>query len=185
MNWILRGIIGFLVVCAAGIIILWGLGYRPGHGSFETSILINQPRPIVYAALTDDDMTKKWVSGIIELKKLTPDPMHVGTKILLTETINGDTVVMEEEVSELQPPRIKKYISRGIGDPSIQFIEFGEYELEDKEGQTLFTMRSHIQYHGWLYKLLEPLLTFLVRHKFSGDQKRLKDILENSEKMES
>lgn len=178
MKWIMRGIVGVLSLFILAIITLWVLGCRPGHGTFEVSILINKPLPVVYASLTDDNITKQWVSGILELKELTPEPVHIGTKILLTENINGNIVVMEEEVTDLKPPYLKKYTSCGLGDPSKRFTEFGEYELKDKEGRTLFTMRSKIKYHGFIYNFLEPLLTPSVRKKFEGDQKRLKAILE-------
>lgn len=178
MNWIKRGLLGLLLLLILAFIALWGLSHRPGHGTFELSILINRPASVVFAALTDDTMTKQWVSGIVELKELTARPAHVGTKILLTENISGNRVVMEEEIIELQPPHLKKYISRGLGDPLTQFTEIGEYLLEEKDGQTIFTMKSTIEYHSFIYRLLEPLLTPSVRKKFEGDQQRLKAILE-------
>jgi len=175
LRWILSVIIIILILAFTG---LWIAGKRAGHGSFEVSILINRPAPIIFSALTDHEMTKKWVSGIIELKDLTPGNNGVGSKILLTEKINGSIVVMEEEITSLRPPYLKKYNSLGIGTPSKEFIEHGEYELTKQGKQTLFTMRSLIEYKGFLYRLLEPLLTPAVRAKFEGDQKRLKRLLE-------
>lgn len=178
MRFIKRIIIWIVALIILAIITLWALGHRSGHGHFEVSIFINRPPAEVFPALINEDMTKKWVSKITSIKELTPGPHRVGTTIVITENINGQTVVMNEEITELKPPYIKRYISRGIGDPSTQFTEYGEYELEPKDGGTVFTMRSQLEYHGLLYRLLEPILTPLVRSKFEGDQKTLKAILE-------
>lgn len=178
MKWIKRIVIGIVILLVVTISILWILGHRPGSGTFEVSVLINRPMPVVFAALTDDNMTKKWVSGVVSIQELTPPPTRVGTTIILTEHISGHRVVMKEEVVGLKSPYLKKYVSIGMGDPATQFTEYGEYQLEEKDGKTLFTMRSKIKYHGLLYSLLEPLLTPSVRAKFEGDQKTLKAILE-------
>lgn len=178
MKWIKRIIISIVLLLVLAIATLWILGHRPGAGTFEVSVLIDRPMPVVYAALTNDNMTRKWVSGVINIEKLTPPPTRVGTTIILTEMISGHRVVMREEVTALDPPRLKKYISLGMGEPSTQFTEYGEYELTNEGGKTLFTMRSKLKYHGLLYTLLEPLLTPSVRAKFEGDQKTLKAILE-------
>jgi uncharacterized protein YndB with AHSA1/START domain len=183
MKWIKRLLLGIILVFVLAVMVLWILSYRPGHGTFEVSAFIDRPTAVVFGALVDDDMTKRWVSGIDNIKELTPRPAHVGTKIIITERINGHMVVMEEEITELKPPFIKKYTSKGIGDPSTSFMEYGEYQLEPKDGGTLFTMKSQLEFHGFLYRLLEPLMTPMARSKFEGDQKKLKAILEAAPKV--
>lgn len=180
MKWTLR-IISIIVIILVLIVIgLWIAGKRSGHGRFEVSILIDRPASVIFDALTNHEMTRRWVSGIVNLKDLTPGNNGVGSKIILTEKINGSIVVMEEDITELKPPFLKKYISLGLGGPSKEFTEYGEYELSKQGNQTLFTMRSRMEYKGFLFRLLEPLLTPAVKAKFEGDQKRLKSILESS-----
>lgn len=169
-------IIGLIVLA---VLVLWGLGHRPGAGTFEVSIMINRTPAEIFPLLLDESMTKKWVSAIVKIDELTPLPAHVGTKIVITEKISGQTVVIDEEISGLKPPFLKQYISRGTRDPASSFTEYGEYELQPKDGGTLFTMRSKIEYHGFLYSLLEPILTMSVREKFAGDLQTLKKLAES------
>ena len=44
-------------------------------------------------------------------------------------------------------------------------------------------MNSQIEYHGYLYSLLEPILTPAVKEKFAGDQITLKNILRRSRRV--
>lgn len=178
MKWLKYGFIGVLLLLLLGVLGLWIAGMRSGHGHFETSVMINRPISVVYAALTNPEITQKWVSGIVEIKQLTPGDTKVGSKLLLVEYVDGRKVRMEEEITLLNPPHLVKYTTIGLGEPSSQFTEYGEYRLEEVEGMTKFTMNSQIEYHGFFYRLIEPLLTPAVRDKFSGDQTTLKRILE-------
>jgi uncharacterized protein YndB with AHSA1/START domain len=180
MKWLKRGLIGILFLLVIAVVGLWIAGQRPDKGYFEISVMINRPISEVYSALLDPEMTKKWVSGVVEIKKLTPGKTAVGTKLLLIEDINGQRVSMEEEITQLEPPHLEKYTARGLGDPSQQFTELGEYRLEEKGGATKFTMTSQMEYHGFLNNFLEPLITPFIRNKFAGDQETLKAILESN-----
>lgn len=177
MKWIKRIAIAFaalLVILILGLLIA---GQRSDRGYFEISVMINRPAKDVFAALTDPDMIAKWVSGVVDVKHMNEGTKGVGAIYRLTEDINGQRVVMYEEVTAFEPPFVEKYTARGTGNPP-EFTEQGEYRLEEKNGQTIFTMISRIEYHGFLYQLLEPLITPSVREKFVGDQKKLKVILE-------
>lgn len=169
-------IIGLLTVVCLAILGLWALGLRSDRGHFEVSVMINRPPAVVFAALTDPEMTKRWVSGVVEIKKLTEGEAHVGTKLLIIEDIDGRRVEMEEEITYLRPPYIDKYTSTGLKEN--KFLEHGEYRLEEVNGQTKFTMLSDIEFNGFIHNLLEPLITFGAQRKFAGDQQTLKAILE-------
>jgi uncharacterized protein YndB with AHSA1/START domain len=182
MKWIKRILLGVLLFLLLAIIGLWIAGMRSDRGHFETSIIIDRPITDVYNALTDPEMTKRWVSGLDEIQKLTPGKTHVGSKLLLIEHINGQKVTMDEEITLLDPPNLVKYTTLGLGEPSSQFTEFGEYRLEEVNGKTKFTMNSQMEYHGFLFSFLEPILTPAVCSKFAGDQITLKNILEGNDK---
>lgn len=177
MKWILGVIIGIVSLFILAVIALWLAGWRSDRGKFEVSVIIDRPAPVVFAALLDPEMTKKWVSGVIEIKQLTPELGQVGTKLLIIENIDGRKVEMEEEITYLDPPYVDQYTSRSLKEP--KFMEWGEYRLEEKDGQTKFTMLSRIEYEGILINLLEPLITPSVRKKFAHDQQTLKHLLES------
>lgn len=155
------------------------IGKRDSQGRFETAILINKPIQIVYNTITDHDLNHRWISGIVEQKNLTPQVNGIGSKLLLTEKIHGSTLQMEEEITFLQPPFLKKYTTVGIGAPWKQFIAYNDYELSTQGNQTLFTIRSELEYKGFLYQILEPFITPVVKTKVAEDQKRLKRFLES------
>ena len=117
MKWLIRGLIGVLLVLFLAVFGLWIAGQRSNGGHFETSIMINRPISVVYAALTDPDMTKRWVSGIVEIKRLTPGDTKVGSRLLLIEFVDGKKVSMDEEITHLKPPYLVKYTTIGLGDP--------------------------------------------------------------------
>lgn len=182
MKWLKRGFTGVLIFLVLAVFGLWIVGMRSDRGHFEISIIINRPISVVYAALTNPDITKRWVSGIVEIKRLTPEQdTKIGTKLLLIEYVDGLRVAMEEEITVLHPPYLVKYTTIGQGAPSTRFTEYGQYQLEEMQGMTKFTMNSQIEYHGWLYSLLEPIITYTVRNKFAGDQITLKTILEDQQ----
>lgn len=173
-----RVVIALVVLLFLILIGLVIAGRRTDHGQVEVSILIHKTKPEIFAALIDHDMIKKWVSGIIDLKDLTPGKKGIGSKIQLTERVNESTVLLEEEITFLKPPYLKKYTRIGLGVPWQEFIEYGDYELSTQDDQTLFTIRAQLEYKGFLYQLLEPIITPAIKAKFEADQKQLKRLLE-------
>lgn len=167
MKWVK----GLIVLSLVAVAALWLAGMRPGRGQLEVSVVIDKPPAVVFAALMNPEITLKWVSGIKEIKQLTPDLGKVGSKLMLIG--NGADVL--EEITHLQSPYLGKFTALGK-----QFTQDGEYRLEEVKGKTKFTIVSKIEYHGFLHQFLEPLLVWRARHKLEGDQKRLKAILELS-----
>ncbi len=176
MKWVKRILGTLLILFILAVLGLSLASFRSNRGFFEVSVMINRPPSVVFAALIDPEMTKQWVSGVIEIKKLTSGEAHVGTKLLIIENIDGRRVEMEEEITFLNPPYVDKYTSRGLGEN--KFLEYGEYRLEEINGQTKFTMLSQISFDGFIHNLLEPLIIYGASKKFSHDQLTLKKILE-------
>ncbi len=174
MKWLIQGLFAIFVLLFLTAFGLWLAGLRPARGSFEVSILIHQPREKVYAALLNPEITKKWISGIAEIRQDPPGTPRVGTKFLITEDFSGQWIEMEEKITYLAPPSLVKYQVE-----SVHHSELGEYQLEEEDGGTRFSMKSQMEFHGTLYRLLEPLITPFIRNKLSNDQRSLKEILEN------
>jgi len=181
MQWLKKILLTVVLILFLAVVGLWAVGQRSDRGHFNISILIDRPITDVYNALINPDMTKKWVSGLVEIKRLTPGDTHVGTKLVLVEHVDRLLVTMEEEITDLQPPHLVKYTTIGQGEPSTRFTEYGQYQLKEVDGMTQFTLDSQIEYHGFLYRLIEPLLTYTVRDKFEGDQITLKRLLEDKQ----
>ena len=176
---LLKWLFGWVFVfCLLAVLVIWIAGYRSNRGYFETSVLISAPQEAVYRALLDPEFTKLWVSGVSEIKTLTPGAVHVGTKRLLLEKINRRDIEMLEEFTNLDPPNLIEYKTKALGSTFGQFEEVGSYILEKEGDSTLVTLTSQITYQGTLYRFLEPLLTYSLSQKFSQDQQTMKHLLE-------
>jgi len=89
VKWIWRildGICALVVLCATG---LWLYGLRPSHGRNSATIEISRPAAQVWRCITTDELTKKWVSGLEEIRHLTPGVTGAAEKLALVERYGG------------------------------------------------------------------------------------------------
>jgi carbon monoxide dehydrogenase subunit G len=178
MKWVWRivgGIAALVVLCVAG---LWIAGMRPGHGHNSGSVEINRPAAQVWRYLTDDELTKKWVSGLEEIQHVTPGVTGAGEKLRLKERYEGDVVEMEMTMGRIDAPWRMEFTLEGLGDPSNGFTEKAQYLLEEKDGKTRVTLSAQTEYHGLLVRLMEPVITPAADKKLAGDLSRLKSLVE-------
>lgn len=179
MKWWIQGLSGIVVIIFLTAFGLWLASLRPNRGTFEASVLIHESPAIVYAALLNPDMTKKWISGISEITQVPSGTVRVGTKFFILEDFIGQWAEMVEEITQLNPPHLVKYQVESIVKPSTHYSEKGEYLIVEEEGGTRFTLKGHMEFHSFLYRLLEPLITPFIRSKLAYDQKTLKELLES------
>jgi len=179
MKWVGR-ILGAIVVvvalCVAG---LWLAGMRPGHGYGSGSVEINRPAAQVWRYLTNDDLTMKWVSGLTEMRHITPGVSGPGEKLRLRETYGNETVEMEMTMGRIEAPRLMEFTLEALGDPSNGFTEKAQYVLEEKDGKTKVTLSAQTEYHGLFIRLMEPLITPQADKKLAEDLARLKALVES------
>ncbi|HUK51653.1 MAG TPA: SRPBCC family protein [Candidatus Binatia bacterium] len=178
MKWlwrILGGTVVVVVVCIAG---LWLAGMRSGHGHNAGSVVINRPAAQVWRYLSDDELTKKWLPSLSEIRHLTPGVTGAGEKLLLKESYKGQVVEMMMTMTRVEPPRRMEFTLEGLGDPSNGFMEKAQYVLEEKDGKTQVTLSGDTEYYGRFVRLMEPLITPAADKKLGEDLLRLKSIVE-------
>ena len=178
MKWVWRifgGIAALVVLCAAG---LWLYGLRPSHGRNSATIEINRPAAQVWRYMTNDELTKKWVSGLEEIRHMTPGVTGAGEKLYLVEAYEGERFPMEMTIERVVEPRELTFVLIGVGDPSNSFTEKGIYLLEEHEGKTRLTLAAQTDYHGFLPRLMEPIITKQADAKVAGDLARMKALVE-------
>jgi uncharacterized protein YndB with AHSA1/START domain len=178
MKWIgriLGGLAAVAVLCIAG---LWLAGLRPNHGRNSGTVEINRPAAQVWRYLTNDELTKRWVSGLDEIQHLTPGVSGAGEKLRLRERYEGNVAEMEMTMGRVEAPQHMQFTIIGLGDPSNGFTEKGEYVLEERDGKTRVTLSGQTEYHGLLVRLMEPLITPAADKKLAGDLARLKVLVE-------
>ena len=174
MKWLLRilgGIVVLIVLCVAG---LWLYGMRPSHGHTSDTVVINRPAARVWQYITDDNLLKKWIGGLGEIEHLTPGKMGAGEKLRIVESYKDTRTTMDMTVGRFTPPH---EITLDIS--ADGFTEHAGYLLEEQgSGQTKLTLDAQTDYHGFLYRLLEPLITSAADKKVQGDLQRLKTLVE-------
>jgi len=178
MKWVWRilgGIAGVAVVCVAG---MWLWGLRPGHGENLVTVEIDRPAANVWRYVTTDELTNKWVSGLEEIRHTTPGVSGAGEKLYMVESYEGERFPMEMTVERYTAPGELTFTLVSIGDPSNSFTEKGGYLLEEHDGRTRLTLTAHTEYHGFLPRLFEPIITRQAQAKLAGDVARLKALVE-------
>jgi len=178
MKWVWRilgGIVALLVVCVAG---LWLAGLRPGHGHHSASVEINRPAAQVWRYLTADDLVKKWISGLEVIRHDSPGVQGAGEKVYLAQSYKGKRIEMEMTMGRVEAPHTLEFTLVALGDPSNGFSEQGGYTLEERDGKTRLTLETTAEYHGFLPRLLEPLITRSTYETLRGNLAQLKALVE-------
>jgi uncharacterized protein YndB with AHSA1/START domain len=180
MKWAFRILAGLVGVVVLAVVVLWLVGMRPSHDHIVAEIRIDRPAPQVFRYLTDDDLVKKWIGGLAEIKSLSvpKDGGQVGRKYQVGEVYEGRRVDMEMTVIHFEQDRLLSLVIRSMGDPSNAFTETGDYTLADKDGKTLLRFEVKTQYTGFIPRLFEPFITPAATKKLNEDFQRMKQLVE-------
>lgn len=178
MKW-LRRILGAVVgLIALAAMALYLAGFRSGHGRNSVTVEIARPPAQVFRYLTDDELVKRWVGGLVEIKHLNESVPGVGARMHMVEVYREERVPMEMEITGFDANRGIKFRINSAGDPSDGFTEAGEYLLEPTGTGTRLTLSATSEYHGFLPRLFEPLITPEAQKKLQEDLARLKGLVE-------
>jgi len=183
MKWVWRILFGIIAVVVLAVLGLWLGGFRKGAGINSATIDINRPPAQVWRYLTNDDLVKKWVSGLTEIRHLTPGVEGVGNRFEMTVVMDGERTDMEMEITAFVPNRQIGFKVKSIGHPSMGFTETGEYAIVEQDHNTLLTLTGRSKYYPFWLQLMEPLVTPMAQKKLEGDLARLKSLVEAEPRM--
>lgn len=178
MRWVMRIVIALVGLVATVVVVLFLVGLRPSHGKNSATIEIHRPAAHVWRYIIEDDLLKKWISGLVEIQSNTPGKPGVGTKLRLADVYEGQRTEMELTLTSYEPNQRMSFTIRSLGDPSNGFTENGDYVLVEGDGHTRLTLSVQSQYYGFLPRLCEPLITPAAQKKLEGDLARLKNFVE-------
>ncbi len=180
MKWVVRILAGFIGIAVLAVAALWLAGFRPGHDHIAAEVLIDRPSPQVFRYLTDDDLVKKWIGGLVELKEIAtpPDGGEAGKKFRVGEVYKDQRVDMEMTVTRYEKNRMLSLYITSLGDPSNGFTETGDYTLAEEDGKTRLRFEVKTKYLGFLPRLFEPFITAEATKKLNEDLLRMKQLLE-------
>jgi len=180
MKWVIRILIGLISLLVLAVAALWLAGFRSGHDRIVAEVEIDRPAAQVFRYLTDDDLVKKWIGGLVELKQIaTPaDGSEVGKKFRIGEVYKDERVDMEMTVTGYEKNRRLSLNIASLGDPNNGFTETGDYTLAEENGKTLLRFEVSTKYTGFLPRLFEPLITPQAVKKLHEDLQRMKQLVE-------
>ena len=142
---------------------------------YSTSLLIDAPPADVFDYLTDTELMKKWVDGLVEVVPVTEEPNQIGSRARTIIQQDGKRIEYEDEIIRYEKDSILtiKATNRLVTHTSI-------YRLEPKENdKTQFTFVVKTTNHGF-GKLLAPLFRSPIEQKIAEDAQRLKELVEGT-----
>jgi uncharacterized membrane protein len=135
--------------------------------------VINKPREQVAAFVMDPGNDKKWVSGLQDVRLLTPPPVGVGARVERITAVMGRRVEYVFEITQFQPGRLLE--TKSVKGPVPIRATF---QFEDRDSGTLVRIKAHGEAVG-MYRFAGPMLANTVKRNMTQDLERLKQVLEN------
>lgn len=174
MRFLVRILQVIVAVVVAAAVVLWFAARRGDRGMIEEEVTITRPAATVFHWISSEDLARRWISDVVELRKLDSN----GTAFHLEELVDGHTVGMDIRVVRSIPGQeLGLLISSGgsgvegfSGDASFKLLANGEY--------TRLSFTSHTQFVSWSDRMLEPVLTIAMQQKMRDDLAKLKILLE-------
>jgi hypothetical protein len=134
---------------------------------------IDRPPEGIAAFAMEAENDTRWIGGIREVRRLTPGPTAVGTRVERVASFMGRRIEYLMEVAELEAGR--RMILRSIKAP----FPMKAYNFEEEDGGGT---RASVRVEGGpggFYKLAAGLMALAVRRNLTGDLKRLRGIMES------
>ena len=174
MRWILYLLAGVVGLVVLAVIVLLVIGGARGDAQFVRSVEIARPAAVVFRWISEPERLKSWVGWLVEIQTLTPAPATVGARsvwVMEDRNNNNQRMDIHTEVTRVESDRLlETKIEAREG-----FTGIVTYELQPIDAQrTHLTYRASFQYHHWLAKLLEPVISRSANQKLQEDLQRLK-----------
>lgn len=114
---------------------------------------IERPIEDVFAFVGDFANSEHWDPGVASARRLTDDPIQVGTRYELVVRFNGKEMPMTYEVTRWDPPNLVELEGRGARTTALDEIRF----TATQSGGTRIDYRADIRLRGPL-RILEPFM---------------------------
>jgi len=178
MKWVLR-IVGILVALPLlGAVVLLAMGQRSSAGHTHASIEIQAPPDRIWPWLEDSARLKQWISWLVDVRNGAKNGTGVGAQrvfVMRDENNGGALMEIEFTWTEYAPPTtlVARSTTAGI------FDGLQGYHLTDLGGgRTRVEIDGQYQFHIWMARLMEPLITPQAEKKLRADLAHLKQLVE-------
>jgi len=139
---------------------------------FEDSIVISRPVAEVFAFTVDPEKEPLWQPSVRESRQISEGPMGKGATVRNVTRLLGRNMESFWEVTEYEVNR-----KRGARSSSRSFPYAFVDIYEPVDGGTKLTSYVQLEAVG-IFKLVEPLVGFVVRRQLASILSNLKTLLE-------
>jgi len=138
----------------------------------DFEVVIRAPASEVFEFVTNAENNSAWVGFAISARKLSCEPIGLGTRFSETGAVLGIRIPLVWEITEFEPDKRMK--GETVAGPA-KF--WGEYILETVTPGTRLRKLGGIQLGG-LLRLADPLLAGIFQQALKEDMGRLRRLLE-------
>jgi uncharacterized protein YndB with AHSA1/START domain len=146
--------------------------------TFATSVYVEAPPAVVFAALSDVDRWKAWLPNLIAVEKLTAGPFGPGTEWRETRRMFGKEAAEHFRVTRYEPPTRIDLLMDGSKGSSKRGEYLFTYELVPDRSGTNVELTGDIRMPG-LWGLFSRMLIKSFKKACHKDLEALKQHLES------
>lgn len=154
--------------------------------TLNTEILIHRAVAEVFAFVADQTNTPRWQTGLVEVRRITPGPIGVGTEHVFVRSMLGRRDESRTRYVDYEPDRLVAFeVDDGTVSGRVTY-RFGAAEPEDASASvgpaavpsTLVTCEMQFSLHG-IARIAEPFLRRQIQRESRNDDRRLARVLES------
>jgi carbon monoxide dehydrogenase subunit G len=166
----LGAVVGVILIAVVTL-----LAVGRSESTLTASIEVARPPAVVFAWVSEPERVKRWLGWLKEIRPVSPVQDQPGARqIWVMEDRNNNNQLMEIDTEFLiykEPTSLTARVSSVEG-----FTGTVEYALEALgPDRTRLRYTGSYQFHHWLAKLLEPVITRSAQQKLEDDLARLKE----------
>ena len=179
MRFLTRVIQVGIAVALTLAVVLWFAARRGDRGLIEEEVTIARPAAAVFRWISSEDLVRRWVSDLVELRKVETNPtQHSASGFKMTQVVAGRRVEMTLRVAKVVPNQ-ELGLLVSSGDSDSGFSGDANFKLIAGDDYTRVVFTSHTQFVSLSDRIFEPALTFATQRKVHDDLARLKLLMES------
>jgi uncharacterized protein YndB with AHSA1/START domain len=160
-------------------VVLWFAARRGDRGMIEEEITIARPASAVFRWISSEDLARRWISDIVELRKAEANGSPQNSPgFKMTQIIAGRRVEMTLHIARVVPNQELSLLVSS-GDSTAGFSGEANFKLISGDDYTRLVFTSHTQYVSLRDRMFEPALTFATQRKVHKDLEKLKLLMES------
>jgi len=161
-----------LLVCVLGFL---SIGILFPEISYQTTVHVSRSPATVFSVLTDAGRMGDWIEGYVSMETIVEHDDQIGNEYRLTFVQNGDTLILDEEVTEfVENERFGLTLTH-----EIMVTESSITLTKTSEGTSIATTNL-VRGSGMLWRSLFPLMKGTLETEQRRQYERLSQIIEIS-----